>query len=96
MGPIVKGQEIKFLYFLTLEDGTKRLYQNVGKVVPPYTEWYPKKTADLIYIMVEAWNQAGFFFWYCVFLKMKACDSVRVGSSYISLNIMYLLSDHMM
>jgi hypothetical protein len=33
ISPILKGQEVQG--FLTLEDGTDRLYRNVGKGLPP-------------------------------------------------------------
>ena len=33
----------RWLYFLTLEDGTDWLYRNVGKKLPVYTASYPRK-----------------------------------------------------
>jgi hypothetical protein len=38
VGSIFKGQEmqISFLYFLTLKDGTDRLFLNVGTELPTY------------------------------------------------------------
>ena len=44
-----KGQEI-FLYFLTLENGTERVYQNVCKKLPPYAAQYNKRVQISLYI----------------------------------------------
>jgi len=42
--PILKGKEIQEdLDFLTIEDGTDRLYRNIGKELPLYAASYSRR-----------------------------------------------------
>jgi hypothetical protein len=42
--PIFKGKEIQEdLNFITVEDGTDRLYRNIGKESPLYAAYYPRR-----------------------------------------------------
>jgi hypothetical protein len=45
MAPILKGQEIEGdSDLLSIEDGTDRLYRSVGKELPLYAAYYPRRT----------------------------------------------------